>query len=254
MAPLRFHDHRLTAVIVASVATHAALVLGSSPGRLGASSSHAVPISARLIAFSRSVDRPGPAATAATSAAEVAKTDGTPVQRPGAPAPTPLEVPASIARSESATKPASSRPTVSPPSTGSAVAAAASASPMPEVGRSAEKAAAADANAAFDAYKSAGLDPPPRPLGDIEPEYPAAAGLQEGVVALRLLINEAGTVDRVVVLRSTPAGFFEDSASRAFAAAKFAPGRFLGIPVKSQITVEVEFTPVNRGSVGGRTY
>jgi TonB family protein len=124
-----------------------------------------------------------------------------------------------------------------------------------EAGRtSAANIAAPAADSLSEAYKAAGLDPPPRPLGDIEPEYPAAAGLQEGVVALRLLINEAGTVDRVLVLRSTPAGFFEESAVRAFSTARFAPGRFLGIPVKSQITVEVEFTPINRGSVGGRTY
>ena len=36
------------------------------------------------------------------------------------------------------------------------------------------------------------LDPPPRPLGDIEPEYPAAAGLQQGTVVLRLMIDTNG--------------------------------------------------------------
>ncbi|RZL86900.1 MAG: hypothetical protein EOP76_19600, partial [Variovorax sp.] len=37
--------------------------------------------------------------------------------------------------------------------------------------------------------QGAELDPPPRPLEDIDPEYPPAAGLKEGTVVLRLLID-----------------------------------------------------------------
>lgn len=106
------------------------------------------------------------------------------------------------------------------------------------------------------AYASAAtLDPPPRPLDDIDPEYPKAAGLRQGVVVLRLLIDEAGHVDNVAVVRSSPKGLFEESALAAFGKAAFSPGRLLGVAVKSQWTVEVEFTPVNRGaSVAGRDY
>lgn len=99
------------------------------------------------------------------------------------------------------------------------------------------------------------LDPGPRPLDDIEPAFPPEAGLQEGVVVLRILINEAGAVDDVAVVRSSPKGLFESSALAAFGSAKFSPGMVLGVPVKSQVTVEVSFTPFNRGAaVSGRNY
>lgn len=99
------------------------------------------------------------------------------------------------------------------------------------------------------------LDPGPRPLDDIEPVFPAHAGQQQGSVVLRILVDEAGAVDNVAVVRSFPPGLFDRSAVDAFAAARFSPGRVLGVPVKSQITVEVEFTPFNRGAaVSGRSY
>lgn len=72
---------------------------------------------------------------------------------------------------------------------------------------------------------------------------------------LRLLIDETGHVDNVAVVRSSPKGLFEESALAAFGKAAFSPGMLLGVAVKSQWTVEVEFTPVNRGaSVAGRDY
>ena len=99
------------------------------------------------------------------------------------------------------------------------------------------------------------LDPGPRPLHDIEPVYPPRAGQQQGTVVLRLLINEQGIVDNVAVVRASPTGFFEESAMEAFGAARFSPGLLLGVPVKSQVTIEVDFTPINRGAgVSGRTY
>jgi TonB family protein len=104
-------------------------------------------------------------------------------------------------------------------------------------------------------YRATGLDPPPTPLHDIEPEYPTHQGLREGVVVLRLLINEKGIVDEAIVVRSFPPGVFDSSAVVAFGSAKFSPGMFLGLPVKSQLTVEVEFMPTNRGAaVSGRAY
>ena len=97
-------------------------------------------------------------------------------------------------------------------------------------------------------YRASGeLDPPPAPLQSIDPVYPESAGLQEGTVVLRLLIGSLGEVDEVAVVRATPPGLFEQSALQAFAQAKFSPGYFLGIPVKSQIFIEVGYTPINRG-------
>jgi TonB family protein len=99
------------------------------------------------------------------------------------------------------------------------------------------------------------LDPGPQLLEDVEPVYPAEAGLTEGSVVLRLLIGRAGTVDEVIVVRSLPKGVFDRSAVAAFSAARFSPGRMLGVPVKSQLTIEVHFTPVDRGgNVSPPTY
>lgn len=104
-------------------------------------------------------------------------------------------------------------------------------------------------------YRLVGLDPPPKPLHDIDPLYPPEAGSREGTVAIQLLINERGMVDNVVVINSFPKGMFDDSAIQAFKSAHFSPGLFLGIPVKSQLIIEVEFMPINRGaSIAGRSY
>ena len=99
------------------------------------------------------------------------------------------------------------------------------------------------------------LDPGPRPLEDIEPDYPDPVFLRQGTVVLRLLISDTGHVDDVAVVRSQPPGVFEESAVEAFGKARFAPGRAAGVPVKSQITVEIQFMPINRGDrVSGRSY
>lgn len=94
---------------------------------------------------------------------------------------------------------------------------------------------------------AADLDPPPRPLEEIQPEYPDSAGLQEGTVVLRLLINSSGEVDEVTVVDASPMGLFEASAVAAFRTAKFAPGRYRGVPVASQMKIAVDYTPTNRG-------
>ena len=95
----------------------------------------------------------------------------------------------------------------------------------------------------------------PRPLGDIEPEYPEAADQRSGKVVLRLLIGDTGHVDDVAVVRAQPPGLFDASALEAFSKARFSPGLAGGVAVKSQMTVEVEFVPLNRLSrISGRSY
>ena len=92
-------------------------------------------------------------------------------------------------------------------------------------------------------------------MQDVAPAFPDEAGQQHGIVVLRLLINESGVVDQAAVVRSAPKGLFEKSALEAFAAARFSPGMLMGLPVKSQVTIEVEFAPFNRGAnVTDRTY
>lgn len=99
------------------------------------------------------------------------------------------------------------------------------------------------------------LDVRPHPLQEILPDYPASAGNQEGTVVLQLFISEQGEVDELLVARATPRGFFEDAALAAFAPARFSPGIRSGLAVKSQLAVEVQFIPFNRGAeVSGRGY
>ncbi len=96
------------------------------------------------------------------------------------------------------------------------------------------------------------LNPPPQPLTDIDPEYPREANGREGSVVIRILISDTGHVDEVAIVRATPAGLFDASAIAAFSAARFSPGYLNGVAVKSQLTVEVQYTPTNRGgSVSG---
>jgi len=95
----------------------------------------------------------------------------------------------------------------------------------------------------------------PHPLDDIEPKYPDGADLRTGKVVLRLLIGDTGHVDEVAVLRANPPGLFDASAMEAFAKARFSPGLAGGVAVKSQMTVEVDFVPLNRLSrISGRSY
>jgi len=86
------------------------------------------------------------------------------------------------------------------------------------------------------------LDRSPRPLGEISPHYPEAAGSRGGSVVLRLFIDEQGVVERAEVVRAEPGGLFEEAARAAFMAARFEPGLRAGRPVRSEMTVEVEFT------------
>lgn len=98
------------------------------------------------------------------------------------------------------------------------------------------------------------LETTPRLLNEITPIYPENDGLQEGAVVLRILIDETGNVDDVGVVRSNPALIFDAAAVSAFQKAQFSPGKYLGIAVKSQLLIEVNFTPYNRGGlVNGRT-
>jgi periplasmic protein TonB len=172
---------------------------------------------------------------------------------PAEPAPT------SSSRSETPTRrPALPMPASRPPRTVTEPAPIAAVAPQDaRAAVPARAASVADAPlaAAPDYLLGARLDPGPRPLEDIEPDYPDTVRLREGTVVLRLLIGNTGHVDDVAVVRSDPRGVFDQAALDAFGKARFAPGLLAGTPVKSQITVEVEFMPINRGArVSGRSY
>jgi protein TonB len=102
-------------------------------------------------------------------------------------------------------------------------------------------------------YATRELDVRPGIMTRVEPEYPEAAARRflSGSVRLQLYIEADGRVSRVEILRADPPGYFEESAMRAFGAARFSPGMKDGRPVAAQMTLEVDFdapppTPATR--------
>jgi protein TonB len=87
------------------------------------------------------------------------------------------------------------------------------------------------------------LDVRPGITRNIEPQYPEAAARRSlsGKVVIRLYIDEKGSVERVETLRADPPGVFEQSAERAFRAARFTPGMKAGRAVKVRMTIEVRY-------------
>jgi protein TonB len=92
-------------------------------------------------------------------------------------------------------------------------------------------------------YSTRELDVRPGIMTRVEPEYPEAAARRflSGSVRLQLYIEADGRVSRVEILRADPPGYFEESAMRAFGAARFSPGMKDGRPVAAQMTLEVSF-------------
>ncbi|MGQ0545947.1 MAG: energy transducer TonB [Betaproteobacteria bacterium] len=103
------------------------------------------------------------------------------------------------------------------------------------------KPAARPAPAANRYWRTRELDVVPGIRTRVHPEFPDLARVS-GKVLIRLFIDERGTVEHVAILRAEPAGVFEASARRAFLAARFTPGMKSGVPVKSQLTLQVDYT------------
>lgn len=222
---------RVLVAVALAIALHAALLMPSRPTLVGSALTEVAPaMVVRLL--TRELAAPGtPVVPAETAAVVVSEATPSPAvarapARPAGPGPDAVPVAAVKAVPE--------------------LAAALAPAPLPP--------ADPGLPPAPDYFAGGRLDPGPRPLEDVDPLYPEEAKQQEGSVVLRLLISEAGAVDNVAVVRAYPAGLFERSALEAFGKAKFSPGRMLGVAVKSQITIEVMFTPINRGKVSGRSY
>ena len=238
---------RIWLAVAAALLMHAAAFTTTRPSTRASDISAAVPV--RVITV-----RAIPSATQGVIAPQAT------VQEGGATALVPLEAPPQVEPNVSA-KAAEPRPkdvpaatTTEPPA--SALARSVPAATAPAVVSKAEAVERVVAlPAAPDYLLGATLDSGPQPIGDIEPEYPASANLQEGKVVIRVLISASGQVDNVAVVRAAPPGLFEAAALEAFGKAQFTPARVAGVPVKSQITVEVHFLPINRGSrISGRSY
>jgi hypothetical protein len=96
------------------------------------------------------------------------------------------------------------------------------------------------------------LDERPQIRSHVEPAFPLDANAPAGRVVLRLLIGEAGAVDKAVVVQADPPGPFEVAAVEAFAPARFSPGRKGGVAVKSALTLELKFGEAPSASTGLR--
>ena len=107
--------------------------------------------------------------------------------------------------------------------------------------RSVPKFAGKAAPAASRYYRTRELDVVPGIMTRTHPEFPDMARVN-GKVLIRLFIDERGTVEHVAILRAEPPSIFEASARRAFLAARFTPGMKAGVPVKSQLTLQVDYT------------
>ena len=234
----------MAAAAALSLAVHAAVLLGRASA--GSSASSALPqvsvlLTRTLVATApvaseehapalspatvTTAPEPVPRFEPARSAPEIPLTDRVAV---------PVAAPSPVPRVSAV--PASAVPTATPPESVAAPVTSASESPLTYLG-------------------SGGLDPPPRPLTDIDPAVPVEAGPRGGVVVLRLYINERGGVDKAEVLNSAPPGLFDASVLESFSNARFSPGYFAGVPVKSQVTVEVKFRALSNGSpASARTY
>lgn len=86
------------------------------------------------------------------------------------------------------------------------------------------------------------LDVRPQVRTHVMPEYPKdlPAGVR-GVVVIDVFVAATGKVDRVSVVRAKPANRFEQSAIRAFSAARFSPGVRQGKPAPSRLRIEVTY-------------
>lgn len=87
------------------------------------------------------------------------------------------------------------------------------------------------------------VDTLPRVLRRVATSYPPRARAQgvTGWVKFSLLIDASGRVEKVKVLEASPAGVFEEAATRAIEAWEFEPATYQGEPVKIWARQTVRF-------------
>ena len=90
---------------------------------------------------------------------------------------------------------------------------------------------------------AAEVDEAAQPMREVQLNYPAHAVAHdlEGQVRLQLWIDETGQVRHLEVLEASPPGIFDEAAMNAFRLVPFAPAKRAGLPVKSQVSIRVDF-------------
>lgn len=96
-------------------------------------------------------------------------------------------------------------------------------------------------------FTSDQLDELPRPVNDVLLRYPenAFANGVSGEVRLRLLINEAGRVDKAMILEAQPEQIFDEAALAAARQLRFSPAIREGRVVKSEKNIAIVFDPTS---------
>lgn len=92
-------------------------------------------------------------------------------------------------------------------------------------------------------YTARDLDVQPRALREIVPDYPADADRRRlsGKVRLQLKLEADGRVSDVGIVSASPPGVFDESALKAFRAARFASAQKSGRPVRALVVIEVVY-------------
>ena len=86
------------------------------------------------------------------------------------------------------------------------------------------------------------LSKEPRLISTVSLDPPRGVSPPDGAkIALRLWIKETGSVDRIVVVRTSLPVIMTEFTVAAFAAARYQPGEINGEAVKSQLAIEVTY-------------
>jgi len=101
-------------------------------------------------------------------------------------------------------------------------------------------------------YLASRLHKAPVSLEKLSFDYPAESTVRDGVVMARILINERGSVDDVIIDKADPPGTFEANTVASLLRARFSPGELFRQPVPSQLSVEVRYQNPE-GTRGGMT-
>jgi protein TonB len=94
-----------------------------------------------------------------------------------------------------------------------------------------------------DFVEAGDVDERPVPRSRTQPDYPAIARRlgQSGTVVLEVLVDERGRVAEVAPLDPSARGEFLSAATRAVRSWTYAPATKSGVPVKTRITVRIDF-------------
>jgi protein TonB len=94
-----------------------------------------------------------------------------------------------------------------------------------------------------ESYIQGEVDQAPIPLVKMKPIYPYRARRLNvsGEVEVKFLVDESGHVDRIEILKSKPAGVFDESVIKALQSWKFSPGKVRGHAVSTWVITTIQF-------------